>query len=394
MKILVVSPTPTHPTTAGNRARIYTLTEALRADGHQVHFAYVPLESADTAAMLAWFGEGQFHLLLYKRPQSMMGVSARLRRKALKLLHREAGYLWGLDDWYDDGLQEQLFALHRAHRFDSVFVEYVFMSKALEAFSPSVFKVLDTHDRFALRHRAYLAAGQQPHWFSTTLEQESTGLRRAHVVLAMQDNEAAEFRQQLTGATTRVLTVGHLLDLRQRVAPATGPAAVFIASVNPINADAARYFVQEVLPRVHAERPDFTLVLAGDVCNGVPDTPRVVKLGRVTRVTDAFACGALAVNPVRVGTGINIKLLESLAAGLPNVCSASGARGLESYHGRAMLVVPDGDPAAMACAIEAVLADGTMAAALAANGRQLAEDWNVRQTAALRAVLQSITGAS
>ena len=77
-----------------------------------------------------------------------------------------------------------------------------------------MFKVLDTHDRFALRHRAYLAAGQQPHWLSTMLEQESIGLRRAHVVLAMQDNEAAEFRQQLTGATTRVLTVGHLLDSR------------------------------------------------------------------------------------------------------------------------------------------------------------------------------------
>ena len=88
--------------------------------GDQAHFAYVPLESADIAAILAWFGEGRFILPLYKPLRSMMGVSARLRRKALKLLHREAGYLWGLDDWYDDGLQEQLFTLHRAHRFDPV----------------------------------------------------------------------------------------------------------------------------------------------------------------------------------------------------------------------------------------------------------------------------------
>jgi hypothetical protein len=54
------------------------------------------------------------------------------------------------------------------------------------------------------------------------------------------------------------------------------------------------------------------------------------KLGRVDRVAEGFARGAMAVNPVRVGTGINIKLLESLAAG-PNVCSASGARSFAEY---------------------------------------------------------------
>ena len=88
-------------------------------------------------------------------------------------------------------------------------------------------------------------------------------------------------------------------------------------------------------------------MLAGDVCDRVPDGPGVKKLGRVDAVEDAFARGAVAVNPVRLGTGINVKLLESLAAGLPTVCSKSGARGLDR-PGDGMLVVPDRDPAAMA----------------------------------------------
>ena len=353
-----------------------------------MHFAYVPMEPADTALMLTWFGEAQFHLLAYERPRLMMALPARARRKALRLLRVEAGYLWGLDDWYDDGLQAQLHALDRLHRFDAVLVEYVFMSKAFEAFSSPTLKVLDTHDRFALRHRAYLAAGQRPQWFSITPEDECLGLRRADVVLAIQDNEAAAFRQQLRGTATSVITLGHILDLQQQVVPAAGAAAVFLGSANSINIDAASYFVREVLPRVRARRPGFALVLAGDVCDAVPNTVGVVKLGRVADVKDAFALGALAVNPVRVGTGINIKLLESLAAGLPNVCTLSGARGLERHHGRAMLVVPDNDPAAMARAIESVLSDPRTAAALASAARQLAVDWNEEQTGYLRAALR------
>jgi glycosyltransferase involved in cell wall biosynthesis len=387
MKILVVSPTPTHPTTAGNRARILSLTDLLRADGHAVHFAYVPFEAASAEAMRAWFGAGRFHALPYRPPRTMTSVPVRVRRKMLRLAGRETGHLWRLDDWYDDSLQGELAALHAAHAFDCVFVEYVFMSKALDAFPAALLKVLDTHDRFALRHRAYLAAGRPPQWFSTTADEEAAGLARADVVLAIQDEEAGAFRRQLVGAATRVVTVGHLLDLRRRVAPAAGPAAVFLASDNPINVDAARFFMSEVLPRVRAARPGFTLVLAGDVCDRVPDGPGVRKLGRVDAVEDAFARGAVAVNPVRLGTGINVKLLESLAAGLPTVCSRSGARGIDR-PGDGMLVVPDRDPAAMARAVGSVLADPALADRLAAGGRRMAEAWHARQVESLRAVLR------
>jgi hypothetical protein len=47
----MISPVPTDPLTAGNRARVLNLFTALEHVGHDVTFAYVPYEHADPKAM-------------------------------------------------------------------------------------------------------------------------------------------------------------------------------------------------------------------------------------------------------------------------------------------------------------------------------------------------------
>jgi hypothetical protein len=48
MKLLVISPVPTEPPTAGNRARICNLIAQLEQLAHHVTFAYVPYEPAES----------------------------------------------------------------------------------------------------------------------------------------------------------------------------------------------------------------------------------------------------------------------------------------------------------------------------------------------------------
>jgi glycosyltransferase involved in cell wall biosynthesis len=385
MKILMLSPVPTHPPIAGNRARILTLVDSLKAAGHMVHFAWAALESGDRIAMLKHFGEG-FTELLYRAPKS--SLLTRLRRRVQRQLGRASAYVSGVDDWYDAGLTPQLVALHAEYGFDAVCVEYVFMSKALEAFPAGVVKILDTHDRFADRHLHFLRAGKQPEWFSTTPEDERCGLSRADVVLAIQDSEAALFTSALRGQA-RVLTVGHLLDMSQSVLLAGLPRAVFVASANSINVDGANAFITEVLPLIRAEIADFEFWLAGDVCLLALDAPGVHKLGRVNSVAQTYAQGALAVNPVRMGTGLNIKTMECLALGVPLVATASGSRGLENLRGQAFLAVADDDAAAMAAAVIRVLRDSELRTSLGLGALKAGRDWNQAQLINLARALQT-----
>jgi glycosyltransferase involved in cell wall biosynthesis len=388
MKVLFFSPVPTDPPNAGNRVRISTLAGTLQQAGHEVHFAYLGMEPADLETMAKRFGTQRLHVLTPAANQSELVrfVSHWVRRFG-RLSRVESAYVWKLDDWYHDSYTDALRQLHATHDFDAVFVEYVFMSKAFEAFPENCLRVLDTHDRFGLRHREFLEAGMRPQWFSTTLAQEEIGFRRAHAVLAIQATEAQNFRERLAKDSTEVLQVGHLIEMVELKSHNDSAKAVFLASENPINVAGANYFISQVLPLVRAEVPEFELVLAGTVSNEIQDTPGVVRLGYVEHLCDAFGAGSIAVNPVLMGTGVNIKLLDALACAMPSVSTESGSRGLDAYRDSALQVVPDGDPRAFADALLKLLADADERQRMRGAARKAAEHWNRQQLIALDRLL-------
>lgn len=388
MKVLFFSPVPTDPPNAGNRVRISTLAGTLQQAGHEVHFAYVAMEPACLDTMATRFGSQRLHVLPPADNQSeLVKFVAGWVRRFGRVSRVEAAYLWNLDDWYHDSYTETLRKLHAEHDFDAVFVEYVFMSKAFEAFPEDCLRVLDTHDRFGLRHRAFLEAGMRPQWFSTTLAEEESGFRRAHAVLAIQAAEAQNFRERLAEDSTEVLQVGHLIEMVELKSHNDSPKAVFLASENPINVAGANYFISQVLPLVRAEAPEFELVLAGTVSDKIPETPGVVRLGYVEHLCDAFAAGSIAVNPVLMGTGVNIKLLDALACAMPCVATESGSRGLDAYRDSALRVVPDDDPRAFAEAVLKLLGDAGERQRMRGAARKAAEHWNRHQLIALDRLL-------
>lgn len=380
MKALIVSPVPTDPVTAGNRARIATMTDLFARWGWEVHYAYAPMESADLSAHLERFGQGRFHVLQYEQPLPTWPVRA--LRKAARLLKLDAGYLWRLDAWYDERLTAQLQALHATHRFDLVCVEYVFMSKALEAFGDDVIKVLDTHDCFAERHRRYLQQGQKPQWFSTTEEEETSGFLRADAVLAIQSQEAQGFAERVRRRTSQgctVLEFGHILAEVAPVLPSSEPVGIFLGSDNPINVSALQWFIEAVMPLVRAEEPRFRLKVVGSVCKAIGVVDGVEKLGFVDDLADAFSQASVNVNPIRMGTGVNIKLLDAMMYGMPCVSTRTGARGLEEHAGRGICLVEDTDAKGFARHVLECIRDTAFRQERASGARAGALRWNAQQ---------------
>ena len=76
----------------------------------------------------------------------------------------------------------------------------------------------------------YLRNNQPPAWFSFSPRDEAKGLNRAHAVLAIQPDEAADFRARIARP---VVTVGHAVALQAM--PATGVVAGRILSVGSAN---------------------------------------------------------------------------------------------------------------------------------------------------------------
>jgi polysaccharide biosynthesis protein PslH len=391
MKIAILSTVPAVPPTAGNRSRIFAVIRSLRQLGHTVSFVYLPsklTDAPDHALHFAEFGdEGYIPLSETALASASFRVKRlywRLRRKLLATLRFDSGGYCGLDEFFPNSLKAQLKSLQARHKFDVVICEYLFHSAALLAFPAGVLKILDTHDSFSDRHKLF---SRNNYWFSVPPSEQARGFRRADVVLAIQEAEGDLFRRQIGGPRPPVAVVSHLLDVSAPVKDFSPADGLFLGSGNTANIAAVAYFMDAVLPSIRRRLPGFRLVLAGSICDKVPDAEGVLKLGIVEKLADAYARAPLSLNPMQAGTGIAIKLLDALAAGVPTVTTRTGARGLGEAYGNGVVMVPDDDAEAFA---DAVVALSSSEAARREKGDAAYTDalaWNATQISVLRSIL-------
>ena len=376
----MISPTPSHPHDIGNRARIYSLLTNLRRLGHAVSFLHVngPQKGDDDAMRRCW-GEG-FYSFPYTRPDRRWKIWLRRLRSLVQPGQR---YLCGVDELYDSKLDGFLREIGADQAFDTVIVEYIFQSKALDAFGDDVFKLIDTHDVFTDRHLMYLRRQERPEWHSTTAAEEAKALSRADTVIAIQDHE----RRHFAGLVSKpVVTVGHVVPVHEPDwSPVVANQLLFVASNSLANRDALIFMLEDVLPRVREAVPTAALALAGALCEHVKDSPGLVKLGVLPDLRPAYAAAAAVVNPMLIGTGLKIKTIEALGHAKALVTTSVGAEGLEDGAGKAFLVAEGADD--FATAVVDILRDQSRAEALAQSAANFALQKNHCTLQELEAVL-------
>ena len=104
------------------------------------------------------------------------------------------------------------------------------------------------------------------------------------------------------------------------------------------NADAARYLCEDVFPEIRAAYSGAKLILAGrgadDDIAAYGDHEGVTFQGEVDDLASLVQSSAAVVAPLRVGGGTRIKVLETMAWGVPVVTTPAGAEGVEATRGR------------------------------------------------------------
>lgn len=157
---------------------------------------------------------------------------------------------------------------------------------------------------------------------------------------------------------------------------AAGRDIVFIGNMMSLqNLDMVKYMVADILPLVQREFPDTVLRVIGRIraadAQALAQHPAVAVAGEVDSVAAAAAGGGVGVCPMRIGAGVQNKVLEYMALGLPTVTTSQGLEGFQAQDGRELVVADDAT--AFAGAIIALLRDRARAAAMAEAGRRYVE---------------------
>ncbi|MGH6863644.1 MAG: glycosyltransferase, partial [Methylocella sp.] len=334
--ILVISPAPVFPTSAGNRCRILTICEMLIDQGYAVDFAYYGHEDeiyrvfghhapTDVRTMVGMFNE--FFLI---EPDHRIRVKTKSKH-------------FRLDDWSSPQLDIFVSWYFETHpRTKASVVNYVFLSSAFLNMPRDVVKIIDTHDKFADRQLMYNIYRGEPNFFYVDQADEKKGLSRADIIIAIQEAEGKYF-SSLTEKL--VLLLPHKVVRKRK--PLQSLAKVetigFIGHGNDPNVAAISDFA-------HAWSHHFktcnspTLKVAGEVCSAFAGLrlPGVEWLGYVDDIEDFYASVDLVVAPLIMGTGLKIKTVEALAFGKPMVGTKRGFEGLNpTYAGHACATVEE-----------------------------------------------------
>ncbi|MDE2335253.1 MAG: TIGR03087 family PEP-CTERM/XrtA system glycosyltransferase [Rhodospirillales bacterium] len=208
--------------------------------------------------------------------------------------------------------------------------------------------------------------------------------------------EVADFRALIPGVP--VSCVGNGVDLDYFVPGIAEPEEDLLVFTGVMdysaNVDAMVWFCAEVLPRLRTRRPAVRLAIVGSRPNAavraLGSLAGVTVTGRVPDVRPWIGRAAVFVAPLRLARGIQNKVLEAMASGVPVVASTAAwsGTGLASGDG----IVPAGDAETFAARVTELLEDPARRAQLGARGRAAMErdfTW-AAQLARLDAVIAQV----
>jgi glycosyltransferase involved in cell wall biosynthesis len=109
----------------------------------------------------------------------------------------------------------------------------------------------------------------------------------------------------------------------------------------PPNIDAALFLSEEIVPLVLKEIPSARLLIAGATPHPRVrslQSERITVSGWVPDIRESYASSRIFIAPMRIGTGLQNKLLEAMAMGIPCVTSPLANNALEAVPGTEILI--------------------------------------------------------
>lgn len=245
---------------------------------------------------------------------------------------------------------------------------------------PKAKVVFDTVDLHFLREQreAATTGGATRSESNRSWRTERRLIAACDVTAAVTEVEADMIRETLPD--TRVVVLPNVHDVGKREAPgfAARHGLLFIGSFRHApNADAVRFFIDEVLPRVR-ERIDAELVVVGDA--PPPDLRAraggaVRFAGYVPEVVPLFDSARVFVSPLRFGAGMKGKNGQAMGLGLPMVTTTIGAEGMDLVDGEHAMIRDDA--AGFAEAVVRLYGDEVLWGRLAVNAQNaVAARWS------------------
>jgi glycosyltransferase involved in cell wall biosynthesis len=259
--------------------------------------------------------------------------------------------------------EEKLTEILRKEDFDIVQMETLFMAPYLKVIRKQsrAKAVLRAHNIEHLIWKRMTQASRNPlkkcylnHLYKTLEQYEKSVLNQFDGILPITEKDAAFFRQH-TQKPVKTIPFGINPDNFPETANLPVENALFhIGAMNWMpNEEGIRWFLKKAWPLLVRRFPEIKLYLAG---RAMPPwllrlhEKNIVVAGEVESAQEFIASKSISIAPLFSGSGVRIKILESMSLGKAVVSTSTGAEGIEYSNGKDILIADTAETFAEAVA--------------------------------------------
>jgi succinoglycan biosynthesis protein ExoO len=262
---------------------------------------------------------------------------------------------------------DQLFlARHAPQISDYLIADYCFLTEALPfALRPDAKSAVIMHDFISSRRDQFSAVSAPGLETNLTEDDECEMLGRADSILAIQWEEAKFIQYRLPNH--QIIVAPFAARPADEPQPGRDDRILFVGSAAAPNVDGLNWFVNNCWQIIKTMHPQAKLDIAGTVGRSMgPMPPGVSVLGLVKDLTPLYRDAGVIISPLRIGSGLKVKLIEALSHGKSIVGTARTLQGVEEQLADAILVADE--PQCFADAVVGLLKDREARARLGSRG--------------------------
>jgi len=334
MKILLLCNKPPYPASEGGPMAMNSIITGLLEAGHQVKILAVNSE--------------KYHVREsdipedYKRKTGIELIDVDLSIKPLAaFLNLFTRKSYHVERFVSEAFKSRLAEVLEKEQFDVVQLEVLYMAPYVETIRrhSKAMVVLRAHnvehkiwERVAKETRFFVKRWYINHLAKTLKDYELSALETVDGVAAITRKDAALFRKYCSKPVIDIPFGVYPEQFTPKYEIEGKPKFYHIGSMNWMpNVEGIRWFIDEVLPKTVEKVPDFVYHLAG---RSMPEwltalkNPHVDVIGEVPDAKEFVANHDVAIVPLLSGSGIRIKIIESMALGKTVITTRVGAEGI------------------------------------------------------------------
>ena len=231
-----------------------------------------------------------------------------------------------------------------AGQYDLIIVSYASWGNIIKNLRYDPYLILDTHDFITAQSK------KRKRNIGRIFQSELNVLRRFNEIWTLSIEEKYLYEQ-----FTDSHIIHHPVSFRQL--PLSNSSfhkydILYVASHNPHNTASIDWFLKNVLPKIN----NYTVHIAGSICSEIKDEyHNVIKYGIVEDLDSFYKSTRITICPMLTGTGVKIKVLDSLSYNLPVITTTRGIDGLVNKTNNGCIVRDD--PDGFAAAINQMIED-------------------------------------